>query len=130
MATLPPNGHLALVVEDEVLIRMFAATALRDAGFATLEAATGEQALQYLSKEAAIDALVTDIDLSGQINGFGLAWRAHSLSVAVLVMSGRFHPPSELLPPGAKFHDKPFGEDQIVGALWELLDCDRRHGPH
>ncbi len=121
----PPNGHLALVVEDEPLIRLFTAATLREAGFNTLEAANAEEAMRYLDADTTIAVLVTDIDLPGHVNGFGLAWRAHSLSAAVVVMSGRLVPPPELLPPGARFLAKPVSEDQLVAALSELLPRPR-----
>ncbi len=122
----PPNGYLALVVEDELLIRLFTATALQEAGFRTLEAANAEEALRHLDAETAITALVTDIDLPGQVNGLGLAWRAHALNSAVVLMSGRVVPPPELLPPGAKFLTKPVDEKQLVAAVRELLAGPRR----
>jgi two-component system, response regulator PdtaR len=121
----PPTGHLALVVEDEPLIRLFTAATLREAGFDTLEAANAEEAMRYLDADTPVAALVTDIDLPGHVNGFGLAWRAHSLRAAVVVISGRLVPPPELLPPGARFLTKPVREDQLIAALSDLLPGQR-----
>ncbi len=117
----PPTSFLALVVEDEPLVRLFTVTTLTEAGFETLEAANADEALHHLSAEKAIAALVTDIDLPGVVNGFGLAWRAHSLNAAVVVISGQVVPPPELLPPRAKFFSKPVVAEQLVATLRELL---------
>ena len=117
----PPNRFLALVVEDEPLVRLGTATALREAGFETLEAANAEEALHHLNAETAVAALIADIDLPGAVNGFRLAWRAHSLNTAVVLMSGHVAPTSELLPPRARFLAKPVREEQLVATLRELL---------
>jgi two-component system cell cycle sensor histidine kinase/response regulator CckA len=54
-----------MVVDDEAAIRSFVARALRSRGYAVIEAEDGEQALELLAAEPAIDLLITDLALPG-----------------------------------------------------------------
>ena len=58
-AASPP---VALVVEDETLVRMMAIDMLEEAGFAVLEAATADAALQILECRADICLVLTDVE--------------------------------------------------------------------
>ena len=64
-----------LVVEDELLLRMELVDVLQDAGWNTLEAATGEAASAYLDQDEKIDFLLTDIRLGGAVDGWQVAER-------------------------------------------------------
>jgi DNA-binding NtrC family response regulator len=112
---------IVLVIDDEPLIRLGAAACLRDAGFEVLEARSAPEAIHHLKSDEAIAAIVTDIDLPGHINGFALAWRAHSLQAAVIAMSGCVTPTIDLLPPHAKFLRKPVNERELLSAVREAI---------
>jgi two-component system, cell cycle sensor histidine kinase and response regulator CckA len=60
-----PCGRTVMVVDDEAAIRSFVARALRSRGYAVIEAEDGEQALELLAAEPAIDLLITDLALPG-----------------------------------------------------------------
>jgi len=62
-----------LVVEDEQLMLDIVALELEDAGFAVLQAETGEDAISLLQTSERIDLLLTDIRLPGQISGWTVA---------------------------------------------------------
>lgn len=64
-----------LVVEDELLLRMELVDVLQDAGWNTLEAATGEAASATLDQDEKIDFLLTDIRLGGAVDGWQVAER-------------------------------------------------------
>ena len=64
-----------LVVEDELLLRMELVDVLQDAGWNTLEAATGEAASAFLDQDEKIDFLLTDIRLGGTVDGWQVAER-------------------------------------------------------
>jgi CheY-like chemotaxis protein len=56
-----PSGHeTILVVDDEVMLRRALAGVLREAGFSTLEAADGREALQALQTAPRVDLMVLD----------------------------------------------------------------------
>lgn len=74
----PRAQHTVLVVEDEWLLRMELVDEMTAAGWQIREAATGEEALLLLEREA-IDFLVTDIRLPGAVDGWGVAQRFREL---------------------------------------------------
>jgi DNA-binding response OmpR family regulator len=78
-----------LVVEDEVLIRMTIADYLRDCGYRVIDAANADEAVTVLQKASfRIDVILSDIEMPGSIDGFGLAqWvRANRPQLDVLLV--------------------------------------------
>lgn len=75
MTSLTSGASIGLVVEDEWLLRMELVDELREAGFQTLEAATGDAALSLLDSNLEADFLVTDIRLPGAADGWAVAER-------------------------------------------------------
>jgi DNA-binding NtrC family response regulator len=63
-----------LVVEDDVLIRLVIAGYLRDCGFRVIEAANADEAMAVMSHaEHGIGVVFTDIEMPGDMDGFGLS---------------------------------------------------------
>lgn len=63
-----------LYVEDDAVIRMEVADALRVAGFFVIEASTGKAAMECIRTEgASIAGLVTDINLGPGADGWAVA---------------------------------------------------------
>lgn len=79
-----------LVVEDEVLIRMATADALRQSGFKVVEACDADEALEIIHAQLIPDALLTDIRLPGSMDGLQLAALLESTfpDMLVFVSSG------------------------------------------
>lgn len=79
-----------LVVEDEILVRMVIADYLRDCGYRVIEAGNAEEALTVLRSSEPVDVVFSDVQMPGEIDGFGLArWvRQHQPQVKVLLTSG------------------------------------------
>src|SRR5579872_497828 len=65
--------HTVLVVDDEPAIRAVLCEYLRDCGFQPLSAATGDEAVQVIQREATIDLVFSDVRMPGEIDGYGLA---------------------------------------------------------
>src|ERR1700683_998057 len=61
-----------LVVEDEVLIRLSTSDFLRNEGFTVLEAGSAREALTVLKARADVSVVVTDIHMSGALEGLDL----------------------------------------------------------
>ena len=80
---------VVLVVEDDVLLRLVTAGSLREAGFEVLEAANAAEAVQVL-KCIPVDALFSDIDMPGRMDGLALAqWvRQRNLDTRIILTSG------------------------------------------
>ena len=117
-----------LVVEDEPLIRMNAADLFEDEGFEVVEAATARAALAILEKRnGEVDALFTDVDMSGDMNGLELAGIVYHRwpRIALLITSGVVRV-SGSLPGGGVFLEKPYPSSTPVQIIRELI---QRVGP-
>lgn len=80
-----------LVVEDEILVRLAIADYLRECGYKVHEAVDAQEALAMLqSPQVAIDIVFSDVQMPGDMDGFGLArWiRANKPGVQVILTSG------------------------------------------
>ena len=62
-----------LLVEDEALTIMDLGDVLEDGGYETVQCASAERALGILQARPDICGLITDVELSGKVNGFELA---------------------------------------------------------
>ena len=114
-----------LLVEDEALIREIMAESLEDAGFAVIQAATGDEAISMISDETVtITALVTDFHMPGRADGADVASciRQKWPAVPVVIASGR---PDVMKLSwqehyGYRLLRKPYGPRQLIGVLKEL----------
>ncbi|HVP86092.1 MAG TPA: response regulator [Rhizomicrobium sp.] len=79
-----------LIVEDEVLIRFVLADYLRECGFKVLEAGDAAEAIQILEAEVDIDLVFSDVQMPGEMDGFGLAqWvRRNRPNLPITLTSG------------------------------------------
>ena len=103
------ESRKVVLAEDEPLIRLLIADAMREAGFEVMEAGHAEEALGHLDRDPAIiHLLFTDIHMPGQMNGHALAFYVARVwpHIALLVTSGE--PPVEQLSPGSIFLKKPY----------------------
>jgi CheY-like chemotaxis protein len=113
-----------LVVEDEPLIRFEIAEALRERGASVIEAATADEAWQYLSGGAPVDLIFTDHRMPGSITGAQLAVRVRRKypSVEVVVTSGAFDA-SEWTEPVKK---KPYLATKTASELVQLVLTEKK----
>lgn len=87
----PAPPPVVLVVEDQVLVRLAVAEYLRECGWRVLEAGGAGEALAVLeAANVPVDAVFSDVEMPGPMDGFGLAhWvRAHRPGTRVLLTSG------------------------------------------
>src|SRR5580698_10091731 len=87
----PPPPETILFVEDEALIRMDMAEFLRECGYQVHEASNADEAVAVLNSKLAIDLVITDVRMTGDMDGVALAeWIAeHRPGVEVILTSGR-----------------------------------------
>lgn len=114
---------VVLVAEDEVLVRMVAADALRDEGFVALEAGNATAALDICEARAdEVDVLFTDIRMPGPMDGLELARRVREQwpRISVVMASGNLSVPVQELPAGARFLPKPYQMRRVVDLIREL----------
>jgi DNA-binding response OmpR family regulator len=126
-ATRPDAPLVILLVEDEMLIRELARTALEEAGFALLMAKEGDEAIVILegAEGATIRGVITDVNLGSKADGWDVGKRARELHPEIPVVyitgdsanewSANGVPNSILIP-------KPFAPAQIVTAVSQLLN--------
>jgi CheY-like chemotaxis protein len=112
---------VVLVVEDEFFVRCSVADGLRDAGYAVVEATSGEEAITFCKSEMAIDMLFTDINLAGPTSGWDVAecFRTDRPSVPILYASGKSFDPQRRVP-GSVFVSKPYTNTDILEACRRL----------
>jgi CheY-like chemotaxis protein len=72
-AAIEGGDETILVVEDDRLVRGYVLAQLHSLGYATLEAATGAEALTIVEAGDPFDLLFTDIIMPGNMNGRQLA---------------------------------------------------------
>jgi two-component system, response regulator PdtaR len=97
-----------VVAEDDPELRMLVVDVLTDSGFEVLEAAHADAALRILcSAEGDIEALFTDVNMAGSMNGLELARRAHHKWPRLPVMIGSGAAP-DTLPSSGRFVPKPY----------------------
>jgi two-component system, response regulator PdtaR len=111
-----------LVVEDDALVRMQAATTIEAAGFRVYEAGDAAQAVLLLEECSDIRVLFTDVDMPGAMNGLALARyaRIHRGPIKIIIASGRHEIAGEDLPPETVFLGKPYRLAQIVERVQKM----------
>ena len=110
---------MALVVDDEALIRMMAADFLADEGYKTIEAADGAGAILALAHHPEVMLLVTDVNMPGEPDGLQLAAlaRERDAALSIIVTSGKVVPATCELPTRVQFVSKPYQAWQLIEAV-------------
>jgi len=118
------NGKAAiLVVEDETLIRLWAAEVLQENGFSVLEAPNADAALKLLESRPDVKLLFTDVQMPGSLNGMELAREVHARwpHVLLVITSGRERPTRAEIPDDGRFMAKPYSAKELLGQVNDLL---------
>ena len=118
-------GEVLLLVEDEADVRTAAADHLRDLGYRVLEAGDGPTALRLLREAPRVDLLVSDVGLSGGLNGRQVAEaaREHRPGLPVLFITGYVGPPLDgQLAPDMAVLGKPFALDALAAKAQAMLE--------
>jgi CheY-like chemotaxis protein len=111
-----------LVIDDEPIIRLDAREILEDAGYVVTEAASADEALPLLADGEATEAILTDINMPGTLDGLELARIVDGLmpEIAIVLMSGKELPRRENLPLKATFVAKPFSASALLQRVAEF----------
>jgi CheY-like chemotaxis protein len=112
-----------LVVEDDVLQRMFLADEMRRAGYNVLEAASAHEAIAILGAGARVDLMITDIDMPGAMDGLALASfvrNEHSTILVVIASGHSAHLRQQSTPVHAIF-TKPYDFSAMAAAVRRLI---------
>lgn len=107
-----------LLVEDHLSLRRILVRTLTSAGFQVTAAENGDQARQMLENNTLPDVLLSDIRMSGTLNGIQLArWvRANRPSIAIILQTAYY----EYYTDEFKVVQKPFGAEELIAVLLEF----------
>ncbi|MBO7218108.1 MAG: response regulator, partial [Clostridia bacterium] len=113
-----------LIVEDEVAIREFEAINLRRVGYTTVEAGSGEEALQIFEREPDIDIALLDISMPG-MDGFTLCkeLRKRTETLGIIMLTARTQEMDKIsgLMMGADdYITKPFSPTELLARVDSL----------
>nr|MBW4030980.1 response regulator [Acidobacteriota bacterium] len=121
-----PTSGTVLLCEDDDALRHLALRALRRNGLTVLEAVSGEEALEILTRfDGPIDVLVSDVVLP-EMKGQQLAERLQRdrPDLMIALMSGTASPEviDGLAPGSAVFIAKPFRPSELLDHVFGLLE--------
>jgi CheY-like chemotaxis protein len=114
---------LALVVDDEELLRLFAAGLLEEHGFEVIEAENAAAALRMLESHRDVRLLFTDIQMPGRSDGMDLAREVHARwpHVLLAITSGQVRPRDGEIPDDGRFIGKPYNESDLFNEVDDLM---------
>jgi len=115
-----------LIVEDEVLIRLVLADFLRGCGFRVVEAASATEAIAVLESGQAVELVLSDIEMPGEMDGFGLAqWvRTHRAGLPIVLTSGiarKVNEAGKVCKEEGSFLPKPYDLGDVERTIRRLL---------
>jgi DNA-binding response OmpR family regulator len=125
---LEQDKTTVLVVEDEIIIRLMVADALRAQGINVIEASNGDEALRVLQSSLPVQLLLTDIRMPSELDGLALAHAARvarpglKLIVASSQLAGH-----EVAGLADAFFAKPFNLRAVVARVTSLLAEEAHH---
>lgn len=115
-----PTARVALVIEDEWLVRNNIVNELRESGWIVVETATGEEALALLAGRE-VDVVLTDIQLAGPMTGWDVAHAARTANPDLPIIYASANVPDPLRRvEGSLFFGKPYDPEEIVAACRQL----------
>ncbi|MGE5927466.1 MAG: response regulator [Gemmatimonadota bacterium] len=118
----PPEGAMALVVDDEELVRSLIVRFLETEGFVTVQAENGQQALRIAERLGSrFSVVVLDLSMPGMDGAEALpSLRERLPEVPIVLMTGLVSPEADAtmqaLQPEARVV-KPFTFDQLIAAV-------------
>jgi len=108
-----------LIVEDEVLVRTALAEYLRHCGYRVVETTSADEALSVLQEVVIkVDVVLSDVKISGSMDGFGLAkWVRENRPGVQVILTGSVekaaHAAGDLCEDGPHLA-KPYEPQQVI----------------
>jgi DNA-binding NtrC family response regulator len=118
-----------LVAEDDIVIRNPLSEYLRGAGYLIIEAANAEEAIAVFAAKIPIDAVFSDVQMPGPMDGLGLArWiRRHHPRVRIAITSGAGNV-ARAAEVAEAFLIKPYHVAEVAGRIGRLLEEPKPSG--
>lgn len=125
---LEQDHPTVLAVEDEVLIRLMIADALRAEGIAVIEASNGDEAMLVLQSALPVQLLLTDIRMPSALDGLALAHAARVARPGLkLIVASSQVSRDEVAGLADAFFSKPYHLNAVVDRVKSLLK-EVQHG--
>ena len=128
-ATLPERERVPkiLLIEDEAGVRVATALLLRAAGYEVLACASPSDAFAQLQAHGAIDLLISDYHLGGQVSGAEFILTARErlgAQLPAILLTGDTSMGVQGLNPDARWRiaRKPLHADELLALIGELLE--------
>jgi CheY-like chemotaxis protein len=114
---------VVLVVEDETIVRLMAASAAEEEGFEVIEAANADEAVRILESRNDVRVVFTDIDMPGSMDGVKLAAciRNRWPPVEIILTSGHYGPNDVDIPERSLFFRKPYDPHAVTQAMRRMM---------
>jgi DNA-binding response OmpR family regulator len=109
-----------LIIEDEDGIQQLLRLACTEEGFEVVQAHNSPEGAEQIRLNG-FDAIIIDIALPGNEDGFALAKRAAQTSVGVILIGGHPEHFEPMAVSGHAFLPKPFRLDQLLALIDEVL---------
>jgi two-component system, response regulator PdtaR len=125
-ATQTAPEPLILVVEDQEILRLYAADLLEEHGFRVVEAQNAAAALKVLETRNDVRLLFTDIQMPGALDGMDLAREVHQRwpRVLLVITSGQKKPTEAEIPDHGRFVAKPYRAAELLGQVDDMIHKD------
>jgi CheY-like chemotaxis protein len=127
----PAQPRIVLVAEDEDVVRLLLTRVLGNAGYRTLEARNGEEALQMATfAHPYLHLVITDVVMP-KLDGRTLGQRLNERLPGLPVLYISAYPTDDLFHRGAPtasapFLQKPIAPEELLSAVQGLLSGGRR----
>jgi PAS domain S-box-containing protein len=123
-----------LIMDDEVFIREITSSQLRDAGYTVIEAAAGEEALEFINRfrneGKTIKAIILDLTIPGGMGGREVVKKIRETDkeIVIFASSGYSDDPVIANPKAYGFNDsirKPFRQQDLYDMFYKNLKMDK-----
>jgi PAS domain S-box-containing protein len=117
------GAEVILVVEDDARVRKTTVNRLDHLGYEILQAETGQQALDILAEDSAVDLIFTDMVMPGGISGADLTVEVRKLypHIRCIITSG-YAEPNTIPSDGTLWLRKPYKLQDMSQMFRQLLD--------
>ncbi|WP_319829596.1 ATP-binding protein [Thalassovita sp.] len=115
-----PSGELVLLVEDDLDVRRTLRRKIAALGFPVVEAGDADEALILLRQLQGVGVVLSDVDMPGSMNGFGLASQVQKQfpQLQMVLMSGQnIQSPTQPELAAIPFLRKPFSDADLLQHL-------------
>lgn len=129
MQETAPKPAVVLIVEDELLVRLFVNDVLEEAGYRTIEARDGQEALAIMEVHPDVRLLLTDA-MMPNVDGYSLASIvARRWPDTRIIVTSALSPPPGALPQGVRFLPKPYKAPALLAMVSEVLAIAAKGAP-